>query len=248
MNPEFIFYANVVMLLRLPLLLRDASVSPWCWQLKTAVEWLVLLCFLPDWILLGLAGGSLVLNSLAAPGRRFPQPRAPQHLLLLAVHVVAASFAFAPAFGVGFRPELLTWAGPLRESTALGGLLLALTRPDAMLIAFGLLLAANESNLLIRWLLGFLELKPTGMSSQRITPLEYKRGRVIGLIERIMIYSFVLSGQFVAVGFVLAAKGFTRSRDVQPDDRDFTEYIIIGTLMSVGLAMLLGTLVAWALG
>ena len=247
MTTEFLFYANLVLVLRLPLLLRDRPVSPLAWSAKSAVEVLALLVFRPSAPLLALAGLSVLLNVLAAPGRRFRTPRPPVHLVLGAVQVLAASVVLAPVWGVGFRPQIGALAAPLREVSALGGPLLALARPEALLVMFGLLLAGNEANLLIRWLLAFLQLKPTADQARPINALEYQRGRVIGLIERAIIYSFVLMGQFAAVGFVLAAKGFSRSRDMKQEDRDFTDYVIIGTLLSAGLAMALGAAVKWAL-
>ena len=52
----------------------------------------------------------------------------------------------------------------------------------------------------------------------------------------------MLSGNIGAIGFVLAAKGITRFR--QLDDRDFAEYVLIGTLLSVGATMLTGVVLS----
>jgi hypothetical protein len=101
-------------------------------------------------------------------------------------------------------------------------------------VLFGLLLATNEVNLFIRFVLGRLQLKPG--STSPIDANEYARGRVVGVLERMLIYLFVLNGQFGAVGFTLAAKGFTRFKEL--DNRSFAEYVLIGTLLSSGLAML----------
>ena len=45
--------------------------------------------------------------------------------------------------------------------------------------------------------------------------------------------------------FVLTAKAFTRFREL--DSRDFAEYVLIGTLMSVGLAALVGAVFGFLL-
>ena len=64
------------------------------------------------------------------------------------------------------------------------------------------LLAANEANLLVRWLLVRLQIKPgAGSVSGGIDASEFNRGRVIGLLERVLIYAFVLNGQYGAIGF-----------------------------------------------
>jgi len=63
-------------------------------------------------------------------------------------------------------------------------------------------------------------------------------GMWIGLIERQFIFLFVLSGHIEAVGFLIAAKSVFRFGDLkQPGDRERTEYVLIGTLLSFGIAM-----------
>jgi hypothetical protein len=64
-------------------------------------------------------------------------------------------------------------------------------------------------------------------------------GRVIGLLERGLIFVLVLLGQPEGVGLLLAAKSILRFGAVK-DDRAASEYVIIGTLASVGWALLAG--------
>jgi hypothetical protein len=142
------------------------------------------------------------------------------------------------------RPWIVTLGTVVPATTALGGWLVALLSLAGLKTIFGLLLAANEANLLIRAVLGRLQLRPGGAVATGIDADEYARGRVIGVLERALIYFFVLNGQFGAVGFTLAAKGFTRFKELE--DRGFAEYVLIGTLLSSGLAMLAAALVAWA--
>lgn len=69
-------------------------------------------------------------------------------------------------------------------------------------------------------------------------------GRYIGITERILVYTLILSGHIGAVGFLLAAKSVFRFGDLrQAQDRRLTEYILIGTLLSIGLALFSGLLV-----
>jgi len=67
-------------------------------------------------------------------------------------------------------------------------------------------------------------------------------GRLIGVIERWLVLTFILIGQFSAVGFLIAAKSILRYRD---GEKIFskTEYVLIGTLLSFGLAVGTGILV-----
>ena len=67
-------------------------------------------------------------------------------------------------------------------------------------------------------------------------------GRVIGLLERGLIYLMILAGQPIGVGFLIAAKSILRFGTAMRDQR-LAEYVIIGTLASFGwaIAVALGT-------
>lgn len=66
-------------------------------------------------------------------------------------------------------------------------------------------------------------------------------GEVIGVLERLVAFVLVVSGALTAVGFVIAAKAAARFPLFK--EKSFAEYFLIGTLTSVGLALLLGLLV-----
>jgi hypothetical protein len=61
-------------------------------------------------------------------------------------------------------------------------------------------------------------------------------GRLIGQLERLMIFLLVLVGQPAGVGFLIAAKSVLRL-DAAKDDRKISEYVIIGTLASFAWAL-----------
>ena len=64
-------------------------------------------------------------------------------------------------------------------------------------------------------------------------------GKFIGIIERLLIYLFVCTNHFEAVGFLLAAKSIFRFGDLKDaHDIKLTEYVLIGTLLSFGLALI----------
>ena len=74
-------------------------------------------------------------------------------------------------------------------------------------------------------------------------------GNYIGILERLFIFSFILTEHFEAIGFLLAAKSIFRFGDLkEAKDRKLTEYVLIGTLLSFGIALLIGLLVQIALG
>ena len=64
-------------------------------------------------------------------------------------------------------------------------------------------------------------------------------GRWIGIIERLLILTLVLEGQFEAIGLLTAAKTIVRFIDNDRTEQK-TEYLLIGTLLSVGIAILTG--------
>ena len=67
---------------------------------------------------------------------------------------------------------------------------------------------------------------------------EFNRGRMIGNLEQLLLLIFVVAGSFAAVGFLVAAKGLVRARELE--DRQFSEYFLVGTLASVVLAVAVG--------
>ena len=73
-------------------------------------------------------------------------------------------------------------------------------------------------------------------------------GNYIGILERLFIFSFIITGHFEAIGFLLAAKSIFRFGDLkEAKDRKLTEYVLIGTLLSFGIALLVGLLVQFGL-
>jgi Protein of unknown function (DUF3307) len=68
-------------------------------------------------------------------------------------------------------------------------------------------------------------------------------GNYIGILERLLIFCFLMTNHFEAIGFLLAAKSIFRFGDLKEAiDRKLTEYVLIGTLLSFGIAILVGLL------
>ncbi|RZN80924.1 MAG: DUF3307 domain-containing protein [Winogradskyella sp.] len=68
-------------------------------------------------------------------------------------------------------------------------------------------------------------------------------GRYIGILERLLVFTFIIIGQWSAVGFLITAKSVFRFGDLTASkERKLTEYILIGTLISFGFAVLIGLL------
>lgn len=64
-------------------------------------------------------------------------------------------------------------------------------------------------------------------------------GRYIGWLERALIFFFIVYGQPEGVGLLLGAKSILRFGDIQQTrERAHTEYVIIGTMLSFGWALI----------
>jgi protein-S-isoprenylcysteine O-methyltransferase Ste14 len=75
-----------------------------------------------------------------------------------------------------------------------------------------------------------------------------KAGRYIGVLERLFVFTFVITNHWEGVGFLLAAKSVFRFGDLTSSkDRKLTEYILIGTLLSFGIAIFIGALYLYIL-
>jgi len=66
-------------------------------------------------------------------------------------------------------------------------------------------------------------------------------GKYIGILERLFVFGFIVLNQWQAIGLLIAAKSVFRFGDLsRSKDRKLTEYILIGTLLSFGLALVTG--------
>ena len=64
-----------------------------------------------------------------------------------------------------------------------------------------------------------------------------RAGRVIGYLERFIVLTFLLEGQYGAIAFVFTGKAILRFRSLSR-----AEYYLVGTLASFSWAILWGTL------
>ncbi|WP_339865455.1 DUF3307 domain-containing protein [uncultured Algoriphagus sp.] len=116
------------------------------------------------------------------------------------------------------------WQSVFQNQNLLGliTLVLFLTQPTSIILA----------NLLKKW--------SDSIPSQPDQSLQ-DAGKYIGILERLFVFSFIATGHWEAVGFLLAAKSVFRFGDLRKSkERKLTEYILIGTLLSFGTAMLCG--------
>jgi len=104
---------------------------------------------------------------------------------------------------------------------------------NAVCMIFALIACTKPSNVFIK---RFMESQCIIHKSEDENDL-LKAGRIIGSLERLISFILILFNQFGAVGFIIAAKSILRFRDTQTAK---TEYLLIGTLLSFGMAFVLG--------
>lgn len=73
-------------------------------------------------------------------------------------------------------------------------------------------------------------------------------GKYIGILERLFVFGFIVLNQWQAIGLLIAAKSVFRFGDLtKARDRKLTEYILIGTLLSFGMAIFIGIIYNYSL-
>lgn len=178
--------------------------------------------------LIVLAVAALATGRIDAPG-----------LALLAVAHIAIDAVKLHLAGPGLRGFLADQAAhlvtllvlaALRPDLWSGGLWSGLPAlPGLMALAAGLILATRAGGFAVGLLmLPWAETElPQGLQDG---------GRLIGVLERGLIFLLVLMGEPAGIGFLIAAKSVLRF-DTASKDQRAGEYVIIGTLASFGWAL-----------
>lgn len=100
-----------------------------------------------------------------------------------------------------------------------------------IVITIAFLLCSKPANILIKYI---LRLYNINSPSDNNSSTKLHSGALIGTLERWLIIVFVLLGHFEAIGFLLAAKSLIRFKDSETLK---TEYVLLGTLISVTIAV-----------
>lgn len=153
--------------------------------------------------------------------------------------LIGADLIQALTTGLQLRHGLQALVGLLVRESSIFVVLGVMSGATLMKTLFGFLLLTNEINVLIRMVFQAVGIEPTKARTKAIDVKEFNAGRVIGFLERWLIYLVVLStNDLTAIGFIIAAKGLARMK--QLEDKDFAEYMLIGTFLSVLSAILVG--------
>lgn len=235
---------NLILLSRLRLISRDDGIYPSDLWVMTIIP-LLCLPFLSinlSWLLLAfyLIGYPILMWMLEKQKKRLNRNR----MLMLLIHIIVVAFLSSPLFDLSTNVLTANFLAGIEKVFLPNTVMSDSTVGGAHLFIFGLLMVLNEANIILRYVLRLVGLKSLGKTKE-IDQKEYKTGRIIGLLERVFVFLFVLLNQFAAIGFILAAKGVTRFKDFE--SRTFAEYVLIGTLLSALMAMGIAFLVKRAL-
>lgn len=102
-----------------------------------------------------------------------------------------------------------------------------------LIIILGYLLCLKPTNIVIREIFSIYSIKMVKQPTEDLL----NAGKLIGNIERIIALTLVLIGQYGAIGFIIAGKSILRYEGKKTSK---TEYVLIGTLLSFGIAILIG--------
>jgi len=105
------------------------------------------------------------------------------------------------------------------------------------------LFLTSPASIIIRTLLSSWTPAPETQTNIQTESLS-SAGKYIGILERLLVFTFIMVNHWEGVGFMVAAKSVFRFSDLaQAKQRKLTEYVLIGTLLSFGMAVLTGILI-----
>lgn len=200
----------------------------------------------PGGVLVGALAAFAVLGLWSAFDLLPPKYAKPEYALALVVGTVALSVAFSGS-GQAVGGDLADWYSHLEFGFT------GHVSVDRFVIGFGAaLFLLGTANRIVRY-----TLDATGVSLEQGEGA-LRGGRLLGPIERVFVAASIVAGSLAGAGFVVAAKGLLRFREMgergqpkdgmtdgkdQPKIDTVTEYVLIGTFTSVLVAAIAAVLV-----
>lgn len=115
---------------------------------------------------------------------------------------------------------------------------------DFIKIIIGILFLTTPASIIIKTLLSSWTPFAEVVNKIQVTESLTSAGKYIGILERLLVFTFIMVGHWEGVGFMIAAKSVFRFSDLaQAKQRKLTEYVLIGTLLSFGLAIVTGIII-----
>ena len=108
-------------------------------------------------------------------------------------------------------------------------------------IITGFIFCLKHSNILIKYVMKAfsIEIPQNNDEHPEETGLP-NAGKLIGIVERFLTLALIMMGQYEAVGLIIAAKSILRFSGTQKN-----EYVLVGTLLSFGIAIFLGIFIGF---
>ena len=182
--------------------------------------------------LLALAFDTVVVN-----------PRKRDKSLYYFLHIVFGMI-FIPAFSGVIDMNLFTIFNPL--SYSLLYIIQNITLPAAFMhvkadfflaVFTGFIFTIKEGTIIIRLILAKMSTVPKKKDEPRQRDnKEYERGKLIGILERALIYFLIIVNQVAAIAIIIALKSLARFKELE--DKNFAEYFLIGSLLSICVAII----------
>lgn len=108
--------------------------------------------------------------------------------------------------------------------------------PKVLLFILFLLFITNVSSIVMKVFIARLDFA----KSKEIETMD-KTGNMVGVLERLFVFAFIILNFWIGIGFLILAKSVFRFADINvAKDRKTTEYFLVGTLLSFGLAIVAG--------
>ncbi len=115
-----------------------------------------------------------------------------------------------------------------------------------LIILAGFFLTTFESNYAVVFILKKSAVFPDPAHVSSGRQKQAGMGRMIGILERALLYILIISGNLPVIGFVIAAKALARFKEME--DKSFAEYFLVGTLTSVTITILVSFSVKYCIG
>ncbi len=180
-----------------------------------------------------------IIYSAMVSAEYFLHPKdTPKTGLFYSIHLLLA-FIFWPLMIKLFLPLLPSVSNPANQ---LWNTLESFFFPDTIFkpeafveIVVGYILVLKEGTIFTRLVLSNVKAEPASRDvQQKPDTEEYERGRIIGILERSFYYFLILSNNLGGVAVIIALKSLARFKKL--DQKEFAEYFLIGSLLSLAAA------------
>lgn len=240
MPAEYLTYLNLILLTRLIYLVRDKPLTALGNAALTVLQCaLCALTFRWHASLVAMLGCIVLFTGAGWMMERRSENPANWRLIALAGLALIPGAFFQEGGDYGYNGTITALVTVLLNRVPLvDGQLL--TGQAGLLLLAGLIVA-NEANMAMRVFLRYCHLEPLKQgipdgSDKAVDEQEFNAGRVIGVLERwVILWILLLSDDLGALGFIIAAKGLVRFNRFA--DERFAEYVLVGTLLSVLIAV-----------